>query len=101
MEVPKLGVQLELQLPTYTTATAMPDRSCVCYLHHSSRQHRIFNPLREAMDQILNLVDTTQFHYRWATYTKCTILVSNVDKLHMCRGGSYRENLYIFLSILL
>ena len=25
MEVPRLGVQLELQLPAYTTATAMPD----------------------------------------------------------------------------
>ena len=25
MEVPGLGVKLELQLPTYTTATAMPD----------------------------------------------------------------------------
>ena len=25
MEVPKLGVQLELQPPAYTTATAMPD----------------------------------------------------------------------------
>ena len=38
MEVPKLGVQLELQLSAYTTATAtaMPDLSCVWDLHHSS-----------------------------------------------------------------
>ena len=27
MEVPRLGVKSELQLPTYTTATAMPDLS--------------------------------------------------------------------------
>ena len=29
MEVPMLGVELELQLPAYTTATATPDRSCI------------------------------------------------------------------------
>ena len=38
MEVPRLGVESELQLPAYITATAMPDPSCVCDLHHSSRQ---------------------------------------------------------------
>ena len=43
MEVPKQGVALELQLPAYTTATAMPTPSCVCDLHHSSRQGRILN----------------------------------------------------------
>ena len=30
MEVSNLGVELELQLPTYATATAMPDLSCSC-----------------------------------------------------------------------
>ena len=29
MEVPKVGVKLELQLPAYITATAMPDPYCV------------------------------------------------------------------------
>ena len=38
MEVPRLGVQLELQLPAYTTAT--PDLSLICDLYHSSLQHR-------------------------------------------------------------
>ena len=38
MEFPRLGVLSELQLPAYTTATAMPDPSCVCNLHHSSQQ---------------------------------------------------------------
>ena len=30
MEVPGLGVKLEVQLPAYTTATAIPDPSCIC-----------------------------------------------------------------------
>ena len=44
-KIPKLGVESEVQLPTYTTATARQDLSCVCDLHHSSRQHRILNIL--------------------------------------------------------
>ena len=50
VEVPGLGTESELQLPTYTTATAMPDPSWVCELHHSSWQHWILNPLIEARD---------------------------------------------------
>ena len=46
MEVPRLGVKLELQLPAYTTATAMQELSRICDLHHSSREHRILDPLR-------------------------------------------------------
>ena len=48
MEVPRLGVKLELQLPAY--ATAMGDLSLVCDLHHSSLQHQILHPLSEARD---------------------------------------------------
>ena len=36
MEVPRLGVESELQLPAYTLATAMQDPSCICDLHHSN-----------------------------------------------------------------
>ena len=50
MEVPRPGVKLELQLPAYTTATAMPDTSHVCDLHHSSWQRWILNPLTNARD---------------------------------------------------
>ena len=50
MEVPRLGVELELQLLTYTTATAMQDPSRVCNLHRSLWQCKIFNPLMEARD---------------------------------------------------
>ena len=52
MEVPRLGVKSELQLPTYTTATATRDSSQVCDLHHSSQQRQILNPLSKARDQI-------------------------------------------------
>ena len=36
MEVPRLGVKSELQLPTHTKATAVQDPSHICNLHHSS-----------------------------------------------------------------
>ena len=50
MEVPRLGVQLELQLPACITTTAMQDLSCVCSLHRSSWQHLIPNPPSKARD---------------------------------------------------
>ena len=50
MEVPRLGVESELQLPACATATAMPDLIRVCDLHHSSRQYPILKLLSEAVD---------------------------------------------------
>ena len=52
MEVPRLGVELELQLPAYATATAMPDLSQVCDLYTTahSKAGWIVNPLSEAGD---------------------------------------------------
>ena len=41
VEVPRLGVRLELQVPAYATATASQEPSHVCNLHHSSQQCRI------------------------------------------------------------
>ena len=63
MEVPRLGVKSELQLPAHTTATAMLDLSCVCHLHHSSWQRWILNPLSKAWDQTHVPVDTSRVHY--------------------------------------
>ena len=37
MEVPRLGVESELQLPASATAIAVLDPSRVCDLHHSSQ----------------------------------------------------------------
>ena len=47
---PRLGVESELQLLAYATATATQDLSHVCNLHHSSQQYQILNPLSEARD---------------------------------------------------
>ena len=60
MEVPRLGVELELQLPAYTTATAMRDPSQVYDLHHSGNAGSL-NPcvrprIELASSQILYLV---------------------------------------------
>ena len=50
MEVPRVGIESEVQLLAYTTASAMQDPSCICDLHHSSWQCQILNPLSEARD---------------------------------------------------
>ena len=49
-----------------TTATATQDPSHVSDLHHSSLQHWILNPLREARDRTSILIDTSQIHFHWA-----------------------------------
>ena len=67
MEVPRLGVKLELQLPVYTRATATPDPSRIFDLHHSSQQCRILNPLSMARDRTLNLMVSSQILFRCAT----------------------------------
>ena len=66
MAVPRLGVKSELYLPTYATATAMPDLSHVCNLHHSSWQPQIFNPLSEARDRTCVFMLTGKIPFCWA-----------------------------------
>ena len=81
MEVPGLGVELELQPPAHAIATAMQDLSCVCDLHHSSGQCQIPNPLSGARDWTCLLMVTSQVRYHWATvgtlisccYIRCTL----------------------------
>ena len=63
VEVPRLVIELELQLLAYTTATATGDPSCICDLHHSSLQSQILNPLSGAMDQTCILLDTSQIRF--------------------------------------
>ena len=67
MEVPRLGVELELQLLAYVTATATADLSRVFNLHHSWWQRQILNPLSEARDGTYILIDTSQICFPWAT----------------------------------
>ena len=57
MEVPRLGVELELQLQAYTTAIARRDLSHVCDLYHSSQQHQILNPLSKASWILIRVVN--------------------------------------------
>ena len=45
---------------TTAAATAMPDPSPICDLHHSSWQHQILNPLSEARDRTSVLMDSSQ-----------------------------------------
>ena len=59
VEVPRLGVELELQPLAYARATATPDPSYVCDLHHGSWQRRILNPLSEARGRTCILMDTS------------------------------------------
>ena len=60
MEVPREGVESELQLPAYTMATAMLDPSRTWNPHRSMRQCWILNPLIKARDQTHILLDTSQ-----------------------------------------
>ena len=58
MEIPGLGVEWELQLPAYATATVTQDPSSICHLHHSSQQRQILNPLDKARDPTHIFKDT-------------------------------------------
>ena len=58
MEVSGLGVELELKLLAYDTATAMRDLSHFCDLHHSLWQGQNLNPLSETRDQTQIFMDT-------------------------------------------
>ena len=62
MEVTRLGVEVELQLLAYATATATRDLSHICDRHHRSWQHGILNPQSEGKDQTFILMDTSQIH---------------------------------------
>ena len=65
MEVPRLEVQSELQLPAYTAATATRDLSCICDLQHGSGQYRILEPVSGARDRTHVLMDVSWVCYHW------------------------------------
>ena len=50
MEVPRLGVESELEPLAYTTATATPDPSLFCNLHYRSPQGWILYPARPGIE---------------------------------------------------
>ena len=65
MEVPRLGMESELQLLPYTTSTAMWDPVCIC--DHSSRQCWMLDPLSEARDWTCILMDTSRICFHCTT----------------------------------
>ena len=67
MEVPRLSIESELQLPAHATAAAMQDPSHVFDLHHSSQQRWILNPLSKAGDGTLNLMVPSRIRFHCAT----------------------------------
>ena len=90
IEVPSLGIKSELQLPVYTRATATPDPSRVCDLHHSSWQRQILNPLSEARDRTCVLMDTSRLlnplsHNRNSQMSKQTII--KITAMHKSPGN--------------
>ena len=78
MEVPRLGVQLELQLLAYTTTTATPDPSHVYNLQHSPWQLWILDPLSEARDRKHNLMVPSQIRFYCAMKGTPLFFSSNV-----------------------
>ena len=67
MEIPRLGLQLELQLLAYATAAGTSDPSHVCNRHHGSWQCRIINPLSKARDPTHNFMVPSWIHFCCAT----------------------------------
>ena len=80
MDVPFIGVKLELPLLAFAIATATLDISHICDLRHSSQQCWIHNPLSKARDWTPVLMDTSQAHLHWATMR--TPIFSLLRKLH-------------------
>jgi len=58
MEVPRPGVDSELQLQAFATATAMPDPGRICDLCHSLCQYQVLKPLSKTRDRTRILMDT-------------------------------------------
>ena len=66
MEVPRLEVKSELQVPAYATAAATPDLSLICNLCHSPRQQQIPNPTERGQGWSPQSHDPSQIRFRCA-----------------------------------
>ena len=85
MEVPRLGVQSELQLLAYTTATAMQGSSHICNPYYNSRQRQTLYPLIEAGDRTYNLRVPSQSHFHCA--------MMGTPHTHRCFRGKEEEKM--------
>ena len=86
MKVPRLGVESELQLPAYCTATATPDPSHICDPHLSSQQQQILNPLNKARGWTRILMDTSRVlnPLNHSGYSHMTLLISSFIQVFYC-----------------
>ena len=75
MEIPRLGVEVELQLLAYTTATAIQDLSQVCKLHHSSQQREILNLMSKGLNLHLHRCQSDSFPLSHAGNSKAVIII--------------------------
>ena len=98
MRVPRLGVDLELQLLAYTTAIAMLDLSCICGLCHSFWQCGIINLLGETRGQTCILMDTS-WTLNPLSHKRNSLYVSILDCLYFC--SFFRVFFELVLYILL
>ena len=117
MEVPRLGVELELQLMAYATAAAVPDPSHICDLYHSSQQWPIFKPLSKARGGTHVLMDTHWVHYCWATtgvpriqilnhYVLLSVIIHNYNSpksyiaiIYKCKSQLIKTHLFIYFVL--
>ena len=69
MEVPRLGVESDLQLPAYTTDTARQDLSCICDLQPQLMATPDPRPteLSEGEDSTYIVMDTSRIWFCCAT----------------------------------
>ena len=81
MEVPRLGVESDLQLQANATATAI-DLSRIYDLHHNSWQCYLFNPLNEARKLTCILMDTRWVHYCSTTTVIPVMIVFRLKSLN-------------------
>ena len=95
MEVPRLGVESELQLLAYTTVTAKRDPSRICHLHQNP------DPLSEARDWTHIFMDTSWIRFHGTTMgTPQDIYIFKkpyIKGIKYGRGGvRFRANIFIY-----
>ena len=83
MEVPRLEVESELELPAYAAATATQDPSRVCDPHRSSRQHLIL----KACPHVYSL-DSLPLNYNGNSLF-ISLLSDSVIKMYSLSAGNF------------
>ena len=85
MEIPRLGVELELQLQPPASlhhSHSNADLSHICDLHHSSQQCWIPHPVSKARDQTHILLDTSCVCFHCSTSGAHTHILNITKDIH-------------------